>query len=257
MSDALQSFSLHGHNALVIGGSSGIGECLAHGLQSAGARVAIGGRTAAKVEAVTKALQEQDPAARGYTVDVADTAKLDAFLQEATAELGHIDILVTCQGITLLKPAEDFTEADYDAIMATNIRSVFFACTRVGRHMLARGSGTIINIGSMAAHRGLPRAAVYAVSKHGVIGLTKTLAAEWADRGVRVNAISPGFFSTPLTQKAMSRERKESALRRTPAGRFGELDELVGAAVFLASPASVFVTGTIINVDGGYLAGGI
>jgi NAD(P)-dependent dehydrogenase (short-subunit alcohol dehydrogenase family) len=257
MTDGPQSFSLRGLNALVIGGSSGIGECLAHGLQDAGARVAIGGRTAAKVAAVSKALQAKDERARGYTVDAVDLAKLEAFLRDAIAELGHIDILVPCQGITLLKPAEDFSEADYDAIMATNARSVFFSCTKVGRHMLERRKGSIINIGSMAAHRGWPRAAVYAVSKHGVIGLTKTLAAEWADRGVRVNAISPGFFPTELTRKAMSSERKESALRRTPAGRFGTLDELVGAAVFLASPASAFVTGTIISVDGGYLAGGI
>jgi len=134
---------------------------------------------------------------------------------------------------------------------------VFFACTKVGRLMLARKQGSIINIGSMAAHRGWPRSAIYSVSKHGVIGLTKSLAAEWADRGVRVNAISPGFFPTELTKAALSPERRERALRRTPMGRFGDLDELVGAAVFLASPASKFITGTVINIDGGYLAGGI
>jgi NAD(P)-dependent dehydrogenase (short-subunit alcohol dehydrogenase family) len=153
MTDGPQSFSLRGLNALVIGGSSGIGECLAHGLQDAGARVAIGGRTAAKVAAVTKALQAKDERARGYTADAADLAKLEAFLRDAIAELGHIDILVPCQGITVLKPAEDFSEADYDAIMATNARSVFFSCTKVGRHMLERRKGSIINIGSMAAHR--------------------------------------------------------------------------------------------------------
>ena len=123
--------------------------------------------------------------------------------------------------------------------------------------MLGRGSGAIVNIASMAAHRGFPRSAVYAMSKHGVIGLTRTLAAEWAARGVRVNAISPGFFPTELTRQAMSEERRESALRRTPMGRFGALDELVSTAVYLASPASAFVTGVVINVDGGYLASGI
>jgi NAD(P)-dependent dehydrogenase (short-subunit alcohol dehydrogenase family) len=253
----VRSFSLHGLNALVIGGSSGIGSALAAGLQEAGARVAIAGRTPSKVDTVVRALRESDAAALGYTVDVADAAQLDAFLDQAIAELGRIDILVPCQGITLLKPAEDFTAADYDAIMGTNLRSVFLSCIKVGRHMLARGSGAIITIGSMAAHRGFPRSAVYAMSKHGVTGLTKTLAAEWAARGVRVNAISPGFFPTELTRQAMSQERRDSALRRTPMGRFGELDELVGTAVYLASPASAFVTGVVINVDGGYLASGI
>lgn len=252
-----RSFSLRGLNALVIGGSSGIGSALALGLQQAGAWVAIAGRTESKVETVTRQLREGDASALGFTVDVADGAKLDAFLNDALAALGHIDILVPCQGITVLKPAEEFTESDYETIMATNMRSVFFSCIKVGRHMLARGTGAIINIGSMAAHRGFPRAAVYAVSKHGVVGLTKTLAAEWASRGVRVNAISPGFFPTELSRRAMNQERRASALRRTPMGRFGELDELVSTAVFLASPASSFVTGVVINVDGGYLAGGI
>lgn len=250
-------FSLHGLTALVIGGSSGIGSALALGLREAGARVAVAGRTRAKVEAVTRRLRETDAAALGYTIDVADDAGLDAFLDRAVAELGQVDVLVPCQGITLLKPAEDFTAADYDAIIGTNLRSVFLCCTRIGRHMLGRGSGAIVNIASMAAHRGFPRSAVYAMSKHGVIGLTRTLAAEWAARGVRVNAISPGFFPTELTRQAMSEERRESALRRTPMGRFGALDELVGTAVYLASPASAFVTGVVINVDGGYLASGI
>jgi NAD(P)-dependent dehydrogenase (short-subunit alcohol dehydrogenase family) len=182
---------------------------------------------------------------------------LDGLVERVIKDFGHIDVLVPCQGFTILRPAEQFTEADYDAIMATNLRSVFFACMRFGRHMLARGKGSIINIGSMAAHRGFPLAAVYAMSKHGVIGLTQSLAAEWADRGVRVNAISPGFFMTDLNRDAMSDQRKESALRRTPMGRFGSLDELVGAAVFLASPAAGFVTGAVIPVDGGYLAAGI
>ena len=123
--------------------------------------------------------------------------------------------------------------------------------------MLARGEGAIITIASLAAHRGWPGSAVYALAKHGVAGLTLSLAAEWADRGVRVNAISPGFFMTELNQTRMSPERKQNALRRTPMRRFGALEELVGAAVYLASPAASFVTGSILNVDGGYLAAGI
>jgi NAD(P)-dependent dehydrogenase (short-subunit alcohol dehydrogenase family) len=250
-------FSLHGLNGLVIGGSSGIGNHVARGLQQHGARIAIVGRTTDKLNAALKDLQAADPSARGYAVDVAVQTNLDDLVDAVIRDFGHVDILVPCQGVTILKPADAFTEADYDAIMGTNLRSVFFACTKVGRHMLARRKGVIIHIGSMSAHRGFPLAAVYAMSKHGIVGLTKSLAAEWADRGVRVNAISPGFFMTDLNRDRMSDERKDSALRRTPMARFGGLEELVGAAVFLASPAAGFVTGAVIPVDGGYLAGGI
>jgi NAD(P)-dependent dehydrogenase (short-subunit alcohol dehydrogenase family) len=254
---AAPSFSLQDLAALVIGGSSGIGFAIAEGFRSQGARVAVAGRTRAKIDAAAERLSHGGAFVRGYTADVTIDRELDALVDAVLAEFGRIDILVPAQGITTLKPAEEFATADYDSIMNTNMRSVFFACTRVGRHMLERKHGSIINIGSMAAHRGWPRAAVYAVSKHGVVGLTKTLAAEWADRGVRVNAISPGFFATELTKAAMTPLRRDSAIRRTPMGRFGALDELVGTAVFLASPASAFVTGAVINVDGGYLASGI
>lgn len=256
-SDVAADFSLAGLNALVIGGSSGIGQRLALGLQRAGAKIAIVGRTPNKTASAAQQLREHDAGARSYLCDVTNDERFDELVELVLADFGHLDILVTCQGITRLKSAEEFSRADYDLIMATNLRSVFFACTKFGRHMLARRRGAIITIGSMAAHSGFPLAAVYAASKHGVIGLTKTLAAEWADRGVRVNAISPGFFPTPLSRAAMSEARRTSAIARTPMGRFGELDELVGAAVFLASPAANFVTGTVINVDGGYLACGI
>jgi NAD(P)-dependent dehydrogenase (short-subunit alcohol dehydrogenase family) len=250
-------FSLDGLNALVIGGSSGIGNQIARGFQQAGARVAIAGLPDDKLAPALKELQAVDASARGYGVDATVDEDLDRVVDTVIGELGHIDVLVPCQGFTILKPAEEFTAADYDALMATNLRSVFFSCTRVGRHMLARGRGAIINIGSMSAHRGFPLAAIYAMSKHGIVGMTMSLAAEWAARGVRVNAISPGFFMTSLNRDRMSPERKDSAIRRTPAGRFGRLEELVGAAVFLASPAAEFVTGAIIPVDGGYLASGI
>jgi NAD(P)-dependent dehydrogenase (short-subunit alcohol dehydrogenase family) len=256
-SQAGRTFSLHGLNALVIGGSSGIGLAIAAGFASHGARVAIAGRTRAKLDGALTHVQRDRAFVRGYAADVSVDRDLDGLLDAVLADFGHIDILVPAQGVTKLKPAEEFTAADYDSIMRTNTRSVFFTCTKVGRTMLERRQGSIINIGSMAAHRGWPRSAIYSVSKHGVIGLTKTLAAEWADRGVRVNAISPGFFPTELTKAALSAERRDRAIRRTPMGRFGEVEELVGAAIFLASPAARFVTGTVINVDGGYLAGGI
>jgi NAD(P)-dependent dehydrogenase (short-subunit alcohol dehydrogenase family) len=249
--------SLQGKTALVVGGSSGIGNAIAHGFQDSGARVAIAARTPAKVEAATQRLQELDPTARGYVIDAARPEEIDELVATAVTDFGHIDILVACQGMTILKPAEEVTPAEYDEVMQTNLRSVFFTCTRFGRHMLELGNGSIITIASLAAHRGWPLASIYAASKHGVAGLTKTLAAEWADRGVRVNAISPGFFMTELNRSKMSSKRKENALLRTPMGRFGQLDELVGAAIYLASPAAGFVTGTVLNVDGGYLASGI
>lgn len=251
------SLSLAGTTALVIGGSSGIGNAIAHGFQANGARVAIAARTPGKLQAATERLQQGDPSARGYAVDVTDMAALDRLVETVLTDLGPLDTLVVCQGTTTIKPAEEFTPEEYDTVMDTNMRSVFFTCTRFGKPMLARGQGSIITIASLAAHRGWPRSSVYAASKHGVAGLTRSLAAEWAGRGVRVNAISPGFFLTELNRDKMSPERKESALRRTPMGRFGELDELVGAAIYLASPAAGFVTGATLNVDGGYLAAGI
>jgi NAD(P)-dependent dehydrogenase (short-subunit alcohol dehydrogenase family) len=248
---------LHGKTALVIGGSSGIGNAIAHGFQKNGARVSVAARTPNKVEAAVARLQQRDPEAKGYVADVSRLDEIARLGDAVLGDFGHLDVLVVAQGTTLLKPAEEFSPAEYDAIMDVNMRSVFFSCTHFGRHMLTRGEGAIITIASLAAHRGWPGSAVYAVSKHGVAGLTLSLAAEWAARGVRVNAITPGFFMTELNQSLMSAERKENALRRTPMRRFGQVDELVGAAVYLASPAANFVTGSILNVDGGYLAAGI
>lgn len=253
----LESFSLSGKTALVLGGSDGIGRAIALGMAEAGGRVFPVGRTAAKVEAVSAALGAGGQKASGYVADLTRPEELDGVFEKVFAASGGLDILVNSQGITILKPAEEVTRADYDAIIATNLTSVFFACTTAGRHMLARGEGAIINIASLAAERGMPLSSPYTVSKHGVLGLTRTLATEWATRGVRVNAISPGFFMTALNRDKMRPERKQAALRRTPMARFGELEELVGAAIYLASPAARFVTGQSIAVDGGFLGAGL
>jgi NAD(P)-dependent dehydrogenase (short-subunit alcohol dehydrogenase family) len=184
-------------------------------------------------------------------------AAIGHLADDVARDLGALDVLVNCQGTTVIKPSLEVSEEEFDLVMDTNLKSVYFACTILGRAMLERRRGAIINIASLAGHRGWPRACAYAMSKHGVLGLTRTLGAEWAEQGVRVNSISPGFFMTELNRSRMPEARKQAALMRTPFGRFGELEELVGAAVYLASPAAGFVTGTDIAVDGGYLASGI
>jgi NAD(P)-dependent dehydrogenase (short-subunit alcohol dehydrogenase family) len=254
--DHAQRFSLKDQCALVIGGNSGIGKAIATGYLQAGARVAIAGRDRAKLDNAVKDLGAHGEVV-GFQADVSDVAALRGLVANALVRHGRIDTLVNCQGVTLLKPAEDFTPGDWDSIVGTDLKSIFFACTEVGRHMLARGSGAIVNIASLASHRGWPKSALYAIAKSGVLSLTQTLGAEWAGRGVRVNAISPGFVMTELNRDKMSAARKALALARTPAGRFGEVDEMVGAAVYLASPAAGFVTGQSIPVDGGFLAAGL
>jgi len=249
-------FSLTGQYALVIGGTSGIGKAIATGYLQAGARVIVAGRDQGKLDRAVGELGGHGEIF-GYQADVADFDALRGLIGATLAHHGRIDTLVNCQGVTLLKPSEEFTPAEWDAIIATDLKSVFFACTEVGRHMLGRGSGAIVNIASLASHRGWPNSALYAIAKAGVFSLTQTLGAEWAGRGVRVNAISPGFVMTDLNRDKMSPQRKALALARTPAGRFGEVDEMVGAAVYLASPAAAFVTGQSIAVDGGFLASGM
>jgi NAD(P)-dependent dehydrogenase (short-subunit alcohol dehydrogenase family) len=251
-----ERFSLAGQYALVIGGTSGIGKAIAIGYLKAGARVIIAGRDQAKLDGAVSELAVHGEAF-GYRADVADFAALRGLVGITLAHHGRIDTLVNCQGVTNIKPAEEFTPEEWDSLIATDLKSVFFACTEVGRHMLGRGSGAIINIASLASHRGWARSALYAIAKSGVYSLTQTLGAEWAGRGVRVNAISPGFVMTDLNRDKMSPERKALALSRTPAGRFGETDEMVGAAIYLASPGAAFVTGQSIAVDGGFLAAGM
>jgi NAD(P)-dependent dehydrogenase (short-subunit alcohol dehydrogenase family) len=248
---------LEGMNAVVIGGSSGIGKAIAHGLQQAGARIAIVGRNTEKLDETLASLRADNPHANGYAVDVTNGVQFQAVKAQIEHELGAVDILVNSQGTTDIRPAIEVSDEAFEAIITTNLNSVFTSCRLFGAGMIARRSGSIINIASLAAHRGWPRAVAYAASKHGVAGITLSLAAEWGPLGVRVNAISPGFFMTDLNRARMSPERKEMALKRTPMGRFGELPELAQAAVYLASPGASFVTGAILNVDGGYLASGI
>lgn len=250
-------FSLQGQQALVIGGGSGIGRAIALALARAGADVHLSGRRAQPLAEVAREIEALGRRAHAFPADAADLAALECLIETVEREVGVPDILVNAQGVMALKPAEEFDAADFDRIIGTNLRSVWFSCTGFGRRMLARGRGAIINIASLASFRGFPNNGVYCVSKAGVRALTETLAAEWATRGVRVNAIAPGFFLTDLNRDVMSEQRKARALARTPMQRFGEVQELGGAAVFLASPAAAFVTGATIVVDGGFLAAGM
>ena len=250
-------FGLAGQTALVIGGTSGIGLEIALGLQAAGARVVVASRDTKKIDATVARLRQKDARSAGYTVDASNLSELPRVAEQIWAEQGPIDILLNAQGTTVIKPALDFSEDEYALVMRTNIDGVFGACTEFGRRMVERKGGSIINIGSLSSFRGWPGSSVYAMTKAAVVSLTQSLAAEWASSGVRVNAIAPGFFMTPLNEKKMSDARKALAIARTPMGRFGQLSELVGAAVYLASPAAQFTTGTTISVDGGFLANGL
>ena len=243
---------LEGRNALVVGGSSGIGLAIAQHFSELGARLAIVGRDEEKLKLAAEKIN-----ALGIVADVAKNSHRTQLLKDVTAGLGPVDILVNSQGVNTLKPAEDFCESEFDELININQRSVFFTCVLFGRGMLERGAGSIVNIASLSAHRGFRLAVPYTMSKHGVLGLTRALAAEWTPRGVRVNSISPGFFMTNLNQNKMDAKRKELALARTPLGRFGKLEELCGAAEFLVSPASQFVSGIDVPVDGAFLASGI
>lgn len=254
---SLTATPLAGANALVIGGGSGIGRAIALGLARAGADVHVAGRRNSVLEEACAEMHALGRRSQAFTLDATRVDTLPAFVDAVAAAAGLPDVLVNAQGVMALAKAEDYTEADYDRILDTNLKSVWFACTAFGRAMLARGSGSIINIASLASFRGFPGNGIYCMSKHGVRALTETLAAEWATRGVRVNAIAPGFFLTDLNRDAMSEARKARALARTPMGRFGHVDELAGAAVYLASPAASYVTGITLPVDGGFLAMGM
>lgn len=251
-----ERFSLKDRYALVIGGTGGIGKAIATGFLQAGARVIVAGKNEEKLNKAVAELKRHGEAF-GYAADVRDETAIRGLVGQVLAHHGHLDILVNCQGMTTLKPAVEFTAADWDEVVGTNLRSVFFACQEVGRHMLGRGKGCILNIGSLSSYRGWPRSALYGLAKTAVVSLTETLASEWAQSGVRVNALAPGFFMTELNRDKMAPERKALALARTPMNRFGEVDELVGAAIYLCSDAARFVTGETIRVDGGFLATGL
>ena len=249
-------FSLAGRLALVTGSSRGIGLTLAGGLAREGARVVVHGRDQATLDAARRKISDET-GAEVFTArfDLTDAAAVDAGITRVEAEAGPIGILVNNAGIQKRGPFVDFSLADWNDLVATNLTSAFLVGQRVARGMVERGAGKIINIGSVQSQLGRPGIAPYAATKGGIAMLTKGMCADLGPSGVQVNALAPGYFATELTKALVDDEEFSAWVRtRTPAGRWGNTDDLVGTLVFLASGASDFVNGQIIYVDGGMTA---
>jgi gluconate 5-dehydrogenase len=251
----MKLFDLSGRTALITGASRGIGYTLAEALAGAGARVILNGRKSASLDAAAATLRE-----RGYSVgtsvfDVTDAAAVTAAIDTIETRDAPLDILVNNAGIQRRAPLDQFDDKDWRELMATNLDSVYYVSKAVARHMIARGRGKIINIGSVQCELARPGIAPYTASKGAVKNLTRGMCADWARHGLQINALGPGYFATPLNKALVEDAVFDEWLRkRTPAGRWGRLEDLHGAVVFLASAASDFVNGQTLYVDGGILA---
>ena len=252
------ALDLASKTAVVIGGTSGIGLALSTGLAQAGANVVPTGRRLDRVECAVEKITKAGGKSLAKACDVTDRSSLEDLLSAVCAEFENVDILVNCAGNTKRTPTLEVSEEEWNGIMETNLSGTLRACQVFGRKMLERKYGRIINIASLSSFVALFEVAAYSASKAAVASLTKSLAIEWAPHGVCVNAIAPGVFRTELNTKLLNgTPRSKEFLTRTPMQRFGQVDELVGAAVFLASDAASFVTGHVLAVDGGFLASGV
>jgi len=245
-------FDLSGHRALVTGSSQGIGYALAEGLAAHGAEVIINGRSAEKVEGAVETLRRGGYSAHAAVFDVTDKEPVVSGVAAIEANIGPIDILINNAGMQFRTPLEDFPADKWELLLATNISSVFYVGQAVARYMIPRGAGKIINIASVQSEMARPGIAPYTATKGAVRNLTRGMCADWAKHGLQINAIAPGYFKTPLNQALVDSAEFSGWLeKRTPAGRWGNVDELVGSAVFLAGKASSFVNGHTLYVDGG------
>jgi gluconate 5-dehydrogenase len=255
MNPVAQLFDLHGRTALVTGSSSGIGHALAGGLAAAGARVILNGRDAGRLAAAAARLRAEGADVLTAPFDVTDAATVTAAVARIEADIGALDILVNNAGMQRRAPLEDFPQEQWHELMRTNVDSVFFVGQAVARAMIPRRRGKIINICSVQSELGRPNIAPYTASKGAVKMLTKGMAIDWGQHGIQVNGLGPGYFKTALTEALVKNEEfSRWLIGRTPSRRWGDVTDLVGAAVFLASDASNFVNGHILYVDGGVTA---
>jgi NAD(P)-dependent dehydrogenase (short-subunit alcohol dehydrogenase family) len=252
------NLDLTGRIAVVIGATSGIGKAIALGLADAGADVVPTGRREHLAKEAARDVEARGRRSLAITADVSDTNSIQTLADTIIEKFGKVDILVNAAGRTVRRPTLDVSDAEWDGIMDTNLTGMLRACRAFGRHMIEKRYGRIINIGSLTSVLALYEVAAYGASKAGVAALTKSLAVEWAPHGVCVNAILPGVFRTALNEGLLDgTDRGRELLARTPMRRFGQPEEVAGAAVFLASDAASFVTGHLLAVDGGFLASGV
>ncbi len=255
MTDPVAMFRLDGKVSLVTGGGGGLGRAVAIGLAGAGSKVAVADLDLARARETVEAFPERGEKGIALGVDITSRREVEAMVQKVTEDLGPIDVLVNAAGITRRLPAEEFPEEAFDQIIAVNLKGFFLCCQIVGRQMIARRRGKIINFASIAGQIGLPGTIAYCCSKGGVVMLTRGLAVEWAKYNIQVNAVAPTWFETPMgVLISREPEYEKAAMQRVPMGRRGKPEELVGSVLYLASDASSMVTGHILAVDGGVLA---
>jgi NAD(P)-dependent dehydrogenase (short-subunit alcohol dehydrogenase family) len=251
------SFDLTGHTAVVVGGTTGIGRAIALGLAAAGADVVATGRRADLVDSMASDIEALGRKTLRHPADVGDSSSLQGLRDACLGVFGKVDVVVAAAGTTKRIASLEMDEADWDRIIDTNLTGMMRTYRAFAPPMIARGRGRLIGIASISSFVGLMEVAAYGASKSAVAGLTRALAVEWARHGVTVNAIAPGVFETDLNRELLKGPRGQEFLARTPMRRFGKVEELAGAAVYLASPASSFVTGQLLVVDGGLLSSGV